>query len=391
MTAQVRALGYGVTSLHGDEAVADWWELEDQPMWDIGHLGVHFPADVGGLWRRFSEEWGRPEPDRHTARAFSSLRTSFTRNCGARSPSTSAESPCPSTSRSTRSVAISLPDGRRPCGMNSRARGSGGRRTGAWTSAARSRLLRHVELGLYDLVCKVHTKKSPYDPSAGAEWRRELLRALFDDLAAVFSAFGDRRVIGDAVEPRPTSSDLMTVNRDRRASRSLSPKLGLDHGLLDGQFVMGTMFWCRPFVFQALKDAGLDQAEFPAGYTRDGTLAHAVERIFGVRPGVLPRRDRRPLIRIGRETCARPGRLSQRRNQGSRTGPRTIVSLGRGAQPVPPAQGTPLPPFYCRSCRGYYQGLSHTSSLSAPADSRPVPRLGRGSQGGWRRSQVRSV
>jgi hypothetical protein len=32
---------------------------------------------------------------------------------------------------------------------------------------------------------------------------------------------------------------------------------------------------------QALTDAGLNQAEFPAPYGRDGTLAHAVERVFG--------------------------------------------------------------------------------------------------------------
>jgi len=41
------------------------------------------------------------------------------------------------------------------------------------------------------------------------------------------------------------------------------------------------MFWCRPFVMQAPKDANMSQSEFQFAYGRDGTLAHAVERIFG--------------------------------------------------------------------------------------------------------------
>ena len=44
------------------------------------------------------------------------------------------------------------------------------------------------------------------------------------------------------------------------------------------------MFWCRAFVMQALKDAGLRHLKFDTGYGRDGTLVHAVERIFGALP-----------------------------------------------------------------------------------------------------------
>ena len=69
--------------------------------------------------------------------------------------------------------------------------------------------------------------------------------------------------------------------QNRENCYRLCDRLGLDRGLADGEFVAGSMFWCRTWVLQALNNAGLRQDEFEEGYAADGTLAHAVERVLG--------------------------------------------------------------------------------------------------------------
>ena len=59
MTAQVRALGYGVTSLHGDSPVDHYWSPGlDGVMWDTGHVAWDGGWYAQELWRRFEEGWG---------------------------------------------------------------------------------------------------------------------------------------------------------------------------------------------------------------------------------------------------------------------------------------------------------------------------------------------
>ena len=277
LTAQVRALGYRVTSLRGDEPVAAWWELEDDPMWDVGHLGVHHPADVDGLWRRFAAAWGLPGPGLAAPRVLV-LAHVFYEELWGELAAHLRRLPAPF------DLAVNAVRGHVSAGWE---RSVIGEFPGARVNWSENRgmdiggtiaLLDGVDLSRYDLVCKVHTKMSAYDPVAGARWRQGMLRALFDDPAAVYAAFDDPAVA--MLSSRDYLMDLMTVNREN--CEALCRRLGLDPGLLDGEFVSGTMFWCRSSIFAALQRAGIDPGEFPGGYARDGTLAHAFERVFGV-------------------------------------------------------------------------------------------------------------
>ena len=138
-------------------------------------------------------------------------------------------------------------------------------------------LLAHVDLSRYDLICKLHTKKSTYDPVGGEWWRTDLLGACLDKPHEVFEAFSDPRVTMVASGARVSTGNGM----NHRQVLRLCERLKLDRRLASSPWVAGTMFWCRPYVMQALKDAGIRQDEFVCAYGFDGTLAHAIERIFG--------------------------------------------------------------------------------------------------------------
>jgi len=139
-------------------------------------------------------------------------------------------------------------------------------------------LLKHVDLGDYDLVCKLHTKKCEHDLEKGARWREDLVRACLDEPAEVLKAFeGDERVSMVA----STNWIGLGTGVNGKQCVQLCQRLGLEWRLLERPWAAGSMFWCRPYIFQALLDAGINQMDFTCAYGLNGTLAHAIERVFG--------------------------------------------------------------------------------------------------------------
>src|SRR5579884_203 len=144
-------------------------------------------------------------------------------------------------------------------------------------------LLQHVDLSAYDLVCKLHTKRSQWademwGAGTGNRWRHELLSACLDNPAEVFKVFAEDERTTMLGSAKWVGTGL---GRSVRDCYRLCDRLKLDPKYLASPWGAGSMFWCRPYVMQALKDANLSKFKFTTGYGRDGTLAHAVERIFG--------------------------------------------------------------------------------------------------------------
>lgn len=139
-------------------------------------------------------------------------------------------------------------------------------------------LLRHVDLSRYGLVCKIHTKKSTYNPEGGARWRHDLLRACLENPRDVFGIFDTR----PEVTMLGSGQRVMVGNgMNQRECERLCDRLKVDRRHANSPWVAGCMFWCRPYILQALKDAKITQDEFVFAYGHDGTLAHAIERVFG--------------------------------------------------------------------------------------------------------------
>lgn len=139
----------------------------------------------------------------------------------------------------------------------------------------------------YDLVCKLHTKRG--NSGFGRQWREALLDSLIGsaaDVTAIVEAFAvtpDLAMVGPAGLYLSAAAN-MTANADRvrRLAPLVFPALDLP---ADWGFFAGTMFWTRVAHLKPFGRIGSDAEGWEdGGKLRDGGIAHAVERLFGLIP-----------------------------------------------------------------------------------------------------------
>ncbi|GEK80752.1 rhamnan synthesis F family protein [Agrococcus baldri] len=141
----------------------------------------------------------------------------------------------------------------------------------------------------FDVVLKVHSKRSPQDPyPRAARFQRHVLDSMLADRdagSALLQLFIDEPELGMAMPPQihvgyPTLGRAWFGNRP--LAERLASRLGIDVPFDDGSPLapFGSMFAARPQALRPLVDS-LGWHDFPdeSGY-RDGGVAHAVERLF---------------------------------------------------------------------------------------------------------------
>jgi FMN phosphatase YigB (HAD superfamily) len=160
----------------------------------------------------------------------------------------------------------------------------------------------HEEILELDVVSHIHTKKSLYTGSEQGSWRRYLLDRLFGSPQRIAWILGMFQATPKLGLVYPESHETMPVwghtwLSNAAVGDALAARLGitLEHSrYLD--FPAGWMFWARVDALRPLFDLRLRVNEFPPeqGQT-DGTLQHAIERMFalvarqqGFRLGILP-------------------------------------------------------------------------------------------------------
>jgi lipopolysaccharide biosynthesis protein/GT2 family glycosyltransferase/tetratricopeptide (TPR) repeat protein len=143
----------------------------------------------------------------------------------------------------------------------------------------------------YELVCKLHTKRSPHLKDHrcyenGDEWRRALIDGVL----------GSSGLINRVVSCFRSDSDLGMVVADGNIYRGhehwagnekllaqLLPRIGISPEVKDRSFPGGSIFWIRSFLLRTLVGAGVYLEDFdPEPLKLDGGLGHAVERMFGL-------------------------------------------------------------------------------------------------------------
>ena len=145
-----------------------------------------------------------------------------------------------------------------------------------------------LDLGRYDFMVKLHTKRSVndwinYRPLLGGCWRRRLLAfcASRRRVEAVLDQFGRDPSIGMVADRRLIvgASDTEERQSVRDSARAEIARFGLAMGA--AEFVAGTMFIARARVFAPMRGK-IRLADFePVVAHEPATLAHVYERVLG--------------------------------------------------------------------------------------------------------------
>ena len=142
------------------------------------------------------------------------------------------------------------------------------------------------ELSNYDLICKIHTKKSLYTGAEQITWRKQLINNLLGNkrtIENIIYMFQQDKSLGmvypySKLLPYWAYSWLSNKPIAMPLQNKLKVPLTTD-GFID--YPMGSMFWFRPNALKQLFDDSLSITDFkeePCG--NDGTFAHAIERAF---------------------------------------------------------------------------------------------------------------
>ncbi len=155
-------------------------------------------------------------------------------------------------------------------------------------------LLATVNSGLldpYELVLKVHTKKSAWREAhselrgSGEQWKRGFYGALLDSPAnveSILSAFAEDPSLGVVTaDGSVLGADFW--GGDRQIADALLRRLELGVEGRQLRFPAGSMYWIRGFILQGLRALCVDRDDFePESGQVDGTTAHALERLVGI-------------------------------------------------------------------------------------------------------------
>ena len=142
----------------------------------------------------------------------------------------------------------------------------------------------------FDLIVKMHSKRSVQDPQSVSSWfRSHLFENLFaspSHVAHIYDRFADEPQLGMVFPPvihmgLPTMGNGWTANR--LPAEALKNRLGIDIPFDTNTPLSpyGSMFIARREALLPLVNAAFRPDEFPAGGNyRDGSLAHVLERLY---------------------------------------------------------------------------------------------------------------
>lgn len=143
-------------------------------------------------------------------------------------------------------------------------------------------LMKQVDLGRYDFICKIHTKKGPDMPH---EWRRALLDGVLgaqQQVRHIIDRFrSDPQVMLAGARQLYVHGPSYLEPNAEGVGTIFGEMIG-DFGFRAGDwgFVAGTCFWIRTAILQEMAACPLDFQ--PSSSATDEVQANAAERMFGL-------------------------------------------------------------------------------------------------------------
>ncbi|SMG63141.1 Rhamnan synthesis F, partial [methanotrophic bacterial endosymbiont of Bathymodiolus sp.] len=133
----------------------------------------------------------------------------------------------------------------------------------------------------YKYVCKIHTKKSTHRQD-GDIWRKHLVASILSSVKRIEQA---KELIDNGAGIVIAKGNIFSYEEWKGSNEHMINELVKKLNIkLDSNFLFpaGSIFWFSPYVFRKITDLiDVSEFEFEEGQV-DGTIAHAVERIFGL-------------------------------------------------------------------------------------------------------------
>jgi glycosyltransferase involved in cell wall biosynthesis len=142
----------------------------------------------------------------------------------------------------------------------------------------------------YDIIGHIHTKKSVAlaNDALVRNWTAFLFEnvlggkvggAMLDRVLNAFAADSDLGIVF------PSDPHVISWSRNRDPAMRLAASIGLGTLPDSFDFPVGTMFWMRSAALRPFAELKLDWGDYPLEpVAYDGTMLHALERLFGVVP-----------------------------------------------------------------------------------------------------------
>ncbi len=131
----------------------------------------------------------------------------------------------------------------------------------------------------YDLVCKLHTKKSTH-AQYGKDWAIGIIDSLIGSAQRVSAILDDFRNDPTLGFVCPSLSAVQIWGFNLPGAQLLAGRLGIGINLQMNVFCSGSMFWFRPQALSNILDYHFRYEDFAEeGGQEDGTLAHMIERM----------------------------------------------------------------------------------------------------------------
>ena len=144
----------------------------------------------------------------------------------------------------------------------------------------------------YEIVGHLHAKKSPHAADDYLEnWVKFLERGLVGERGEMMDAILTKMRSDPSIGiVYPDDPGCFSWEGNYSYGKQLLEKMGFKSPNQDASmnFPVGTMFWARTAVLKPLIDLNLQWEDYPEEPVPvDGSLLHALERVFGIMPGMM--------------------------------------------------------------------------------------------------------